>query len=311
MEFDTCNGQPSTEFIETMVDMLKQTKGVEKFGLVEADDNIDKYNNAERRNMKRNMSDEPEDLPRGKKLDEKCSPKKPHTCNEVDKQTCEVIEVFTVDVLEHLEKVKSTSTEKIQELQAIIDSLDPTDNSNKLTIGTLTAQIAQIEMNRETSICSMNSLQSNKSGDIKIEKQRFCPSWSINLKYESFKKQLENWSQKNKNDETAKYYEVLETLKKNDKIPGLSDYVSGTVCDHFRDETEPTVAKLIDFLDNKYLKTAFERVDDLLDDFYRLRDKEEKDPAKFFDSIESLSKKFVEEKLNENPNFFFMCLLLK
>ena len=31
MEFDTCNGQPSTEFIETMVDMLNQTKGVEKF----------------------------------------------------------------------------------------------------------------------------------------------------------------------------------------------------------------------------------------------------------------------------------------
>ena len=84
--------------------------------------------------MKRIMSDEPEDLPRGKKLDEKCSPKKPHTCNEVDKQTCEVIEVFTVDVLEHLEKVKNTSTEKIQKLQAIIDSLDPTDNSNKLTI---------------------------------------------------------------------------------------------------------------------------------------------------------------------------------
>ena len=110
--------------------------------------------------------------------------------------------------------------------------MDPNDNANKLTIGTLTAQIAQIEMNRETSICSMNNIQSSKSSDIKIEKQRFCPSWSVNLKYESFKKQLENWCQKNKNDEPTKYYEVLEALKKNDKIPGLSDHVSGTVCNH-------------------------------------------------------------------------------
>ena len=113
-------------------------------------------------------------------------------------------------------------------MKDIISSLDSTDNSNKLTIGMLTAQIAQIEMTRETSICSMNNVQSNTSSDIKIEKQRFCPAWTENLKYEPFKKQLENWSNKNKNDEATKYYEVLESLKKNDKIPGLNEYVAGT-----------------------------------------------------------------------------------
>ena len=119
--------------------------------------------------------------------------------------------MFTVDIADHLEKVKHTSTEKIQKLQDIINTLDPNDNANKLTIGTLTAQIAQIEMNRETSICSMNNIQSSKSSDIKIEKQRFCPSWSVNLKYESFKKQLENWCQ-------GQFVTILE-MKQNQQLP--------------------------------------------------------------------------------------------
>ena len=80
----------------------------------------------------------------------------------------EVIEVFTVSVSEHMENFKKTSQEKIDNLKAIISSLDSNDVSNKLTI-----QIAQIEMTRETSICSMNNFQSKPNNDIKIEKQRF------------------------------------------------------------------------------------------------------------------------------------------
>ena len=98
---------------------------------------------------------------------------------------------------------------------------------------------------------------------------------------------------------------MLESLKKNDKIPGLSEYVAGTVCEQFKEEDEPTVAKLIKYLDNKYLKTAFERVGDFLKDLDDFRDKQEKDPAKFFEKIEYLSKKFVEEKLNKKILIFF------
>ena len=41
------------------------------------------------------------------------------------------------------------------------------------------------------------------------------------LAYEPYRKQLENWNNNNKKDDVSKYFEVLETLKKNDKIPGL------------------------------------------------------------------------------------------
>ena len=103
------------------------------------------------------------------------------------------------------------------------------------------------------------------------------------------KKQLDHWSKKNQNDEASKFYEVLESLTKNDKIVGLSDYISGTVCEKFKDDIEPTVAKLIKCLDNRYLKTAFERVNDFIQDFYDFGTNVERDPAGFFDRLESLS----------------------
>ena len=56
-----------------------------------------------------------------------------------------------------------------------------------------------------------------------------------------------------KNDDATKYYDVLESLKKNNKIPGLSEYVVHNICQLFKDDTDPTVTKLMAYLD-KYLK---------------------------------------------------------
>ena len=315
-DFANCESKPSNEEKEVMINMLKKSKGIEKFNLKDGDDDIDKYGNKIRKAEKRPRGDEmDEEMPSGKKIDEKVTPTKylgdfeDDTKNEDELEHCEVIEVFTVT--EHMDSVRKSSEEEINNLNALINSLDSSDKSNMSTIAQIRAQIAQIKISRDQAICSMNNLQSNASSDIKIEKQRFCPAWTEGLKYEPFKKQLENWSKRNKNDEATQYYEVLESLKKNDKIPGLSEYVAGTVCEQFKEEDEPTIAKLIKYLDNKYLRTAFERVGDFLKDLDDFRDKQEKDPAKFFEKIEYLSKKFVEEKLNENPNFFFMCLLMK
>ena len=69
---------------------------------------------------------------------------------------------------------------------------------------------------------------------VRIEKQGVCPGWTEFLKYEHFKKQTENWNSKNKNDETSKYFEVLESLKRNDKIDGLKQYVAETVCEKMK-----------------------------------------------------------------------------
>ena len=64
------------------------------------------------------------------------------------------------------------------------------------------------------------------------------------MKYESYRKQIENWSKKNKNDEHSKFYEALESLKKNDKIPGLSEFIACSVCEKFKDDVDPSIQKL-------------------------------------------------------------------
>ena len=70
--------------------------------------------------------------------------------------------------------------------------------------------------------------------EIHIEKQKVCPSWTEHLRYEPYKKQLENWNLNNKKDDISKYHEVLENLKKNDKIAGLKEYIAEIVCERLK-----------------------------------------------------------------------------
>ena len=85
--------------------------------------------------------------------------------------------------------------------------------------------------------------------EIHIEKQKVCPSWTEHLNYEPYKKQLENWNSNNKKDNISKYHEVLENLKKNDKIPGLNQYIAEIVCERLKNDVNPSVEKIIQYLD--------------------------------------------------------------
>ena len=74
--------------------------------------------------MQRQRSEDlPEDIPKGKKFDAKLTPGKLQ-------QNIDVIDVFTVHVSDHLEKVKKTSDDRIKSLEALISSLDPTNDNN-------------------------------------------------------------------------------------------------------------------------------------------------------------------------------------
>ena len=104
--------------------------------------------------------------------------------------------------------------------------------------------------------------------EIHVEKQKVCPSWTEHLRYEPYKKQLENWNLNNKKDDISKYHEVLENLKKNDKIAGLKEYIAETVCERLKNNINPSVEKIIKYLDYKFKKTKLERVNTILDELY-------------------------------------------
>ena len=94
-----------------------------------------------------------EELPSGKKIDEKVTPTKylgdfeDDTKNEDELEHCEVIDVFTVT--EHMDSVKKDSEEAINRINDLMNSLDPSDKSDISTIANLTAQIAQIKLSRD------------------------------------------------------------------------------------------------------------------------------------------------------------------
>ena len=146
---------------------------------------------------------------------------------------------------------------------------------------------------------------------VRIEKQLVCPGWTEFLKYEHFKKQTENWNSKNKNDETSKYFEVLESLKRNDKIDGLKQYVAETVCEKMKNDSTPTVTKLLEILDVKYMKTKYERVSEIADEIYSIKERNETNPEKFLDRIKVLSTKIKDEELDKNINFMLIVMMLQ
>ena len=146
---------------------------------------------------------------------------------------------------------------------------------------------------------------------VKIEKQHVCPGWKEFLRYEHFRKQVENWDAKNTHDETSKYYEVLESLKKNDKIDGLKKYVAEVVCEQMKDEKNPTVTKLLDILDSRFLRTKFECVSDVSEELYAVKDSNVTDSAKFFEKIKTLAGQFKDEKIQDNINFMLLVMMLK
>ena len=103
---------------------------------------------------------------------------------------------------------------------------------------------------------------------------------------------------------------MLETLKKNDKILGLKEYIAGNVCEQMQDDVELSVMMLMKYLDEKFRKTKYERIDDLNEMFFEMKN-EEKDPAKFFEKAETLAKKIKDERISDNMNFFAMCIMMK
>ena len=87
-----------------------------------------------------------------------------------------------------------------------------------------------------------------------IVKSRFPPNWT-GQKFERYREEVEKWTQNNKAPEDDKYIDLMESLKKNDKI---KDYVQTTLIEKVADTR--TVKKILDVLGEKYSITKAERL---------------------------------------------------
>ena len=83
MDLSECVSKPTEDDLNFIDRMLRECKGIEKFALNQADDNIEKYGRKSRQSAKRNRSVGADDnLPEGKKKDEKRTPIKQVELNE-------------------------------------------------------------------------------------------------------------------------------------------------------------------------------------------------------------------------------------
>ena len=294
-EEKVCKNKPTELEIENIIKKLMDIEEIKKFGIVDAHDNPNNINKNYAKSRKSSMDELNENFSR------KCSIS---YVKEDDKGNKSKSDEIPLDVFNVEEENKFD--EDIKELEKIKKNLDPKREDYATLMVNISGQINQLR-----SFKYMEKQMKTNGSEVRIEKQRVCPSWSEKLKYELFKQQLQNWNSNNKHDESSKYYEVLESLKKNDKRPGLSEYMTGTVCEYFKDDPEPSVGKLIKLLDNKYLKSVFERITEFWDEIENFIVKDEKNPERFFEKVEKLTKTFKEEKLSKHVNFMFLCLMMK
>ena len=86
----------------------------------------------------------------------------------------------------------------------------------------------------------------------KLIKPAKVPSWCKGMKIQAYKKSIEVWMENNKDmPEAAKYQDIIETLKMNKEIEGLSKYIGEHVVGKLDTINKQTVKNFIELLDIK------------------------------------------------------------
>ena len=75
------------------------------------------------------------------------------------------------------------------------------------------------------------------------------PKW-VGQDFDVWKKELEKWTENDKSSEETKYCNILESLKKNDKV---RDFVVSTLTE--KTENNRTVAGILQVLEENYART--------------------------------------------------------
>ena len=119
-----------------------------------------------------------------------------------------------------------------------------------------------------------------------VEKPKQCPEWSDKMKYETYKKHINNWCDKNpRKDAASKYTDILESLKKNNHIKDLRSYVSTVVCEKMKDVIDPKPTDLFVILDNKYKLSQYEKISNVIKGVQDFKGVTEKDQEKYFEKV--------------------------
>ena len=86
----------------------------------------------------------------------------------------------------------------------------------------------------------------------KLTKPAKVPSWTKDISLETYVKQLTTWQEINEDiPEFAKYYELIEELKKNKEIKGLQKFLANHILPVVLTKSDQNVKKVTTLLNER------------------------------------------------------------
>merc|ERR1712082_249403 len=135
----------------------------------------------------------------------------------------------------------------------------------------------------------------------KLIKPAKVPSWTKGIKLTPFIKSIEVWLETNKDmPDHSKYYEIIESLKLNKEIEGLSLYIGEIVVGKLDTIEKQTVRRLIDLLKEKYGRTRLEELGEIMHDWIKFNFSEYKTEEEYLLAQEKLITRQDEKEIPDN-----------
>ena len=89
---------------------------------------------------------------------------------------------------------------------------------------------------------------------------------------------MTTWQEINEDiSEYAKYHELIEELKKNKEIKGLQRFIADHILPVIVRKEDQTVGKVTRLLNERYGRTRTEKVEEAIEDLFKLREDQYKD----------------------------------
>ena len=108
---------------------------------------------------------------------------------------------------------------------------------------------------------------------IKLTKLAKVSTWTKDISLETYNKQLATCFEINKDvPKYIKYNDLIEKLKKNKEIKGLQRYIADHILPVLVKKTDQTVDKVAGLLDIRYGRSRTEKVEDAIEDLFKLRE---------------------------------------
>ena len=149
-------------------------------------------------------------------------------------------------------------------------------------------------------------INGNKERPNKLVKPAKVPSWCKGMKLQAYKKSIEVWMENNKDmPEAAKYQDIIESLKMNKDIEGLSLYIGEHVVGKLDTVEKQTVKGLIELLNTKYGRTRLNELEEIMVDWIKFNFNEHESEEEYLLAQEKLIARQDEKEVTHGPLTIF------